>query len=54
MQKYEPHSWWRRKTASGILVLEHGQIIERGTYEELMLIGKRYAELFNLQAEAYR
>jgi len=29
-------------------------VLEEGTHEELLTRGGRYAELFNLQAEAYR
>ena len=32
-----------------ILVLEHGQIIERGTHHELLALGGRYRDLYNRQ-----
>jgi ATP-binding cassette, subfamily B, bacterial len=32
-----------------ILVLEHGEIVERGTHQELLTRGGRYAELYELQ-----
>jgi ATP-binding cassette subfamily B protein len=35
-------------------MLEHGQLIESGTHEELIALDGRYAELFQLQARAYR
>jgi ATP-binding cassette, subfamily B, bacterial len=35
-------------------VLEYGKIRESGSHQELMALNGRYAELFNLQAEAYR
>jgi subfamily B ATP-binding cassette protein MsbA len=30
-------------------VLEHGQIIERGTHHELLALGGRYRDLYNRQ-----
>lgn len=35
--------------ASEILVLEHGEIIERGTHKELLAKNGRYAQLYALQ-----
>jgi hypothetical protein len=37
-----------------ILFLENGRLVEQGTHEELMELGGRYAELFDLQAASYR
>jgi ATP-binding cassette subfamily B protein len=37
-----------------ILLLEHGRLVEQGTHDELMLLGGRYASLFDLQAASYR
>ena len=48
------HRFSTVRLADRILVLEHGQIIENGPHTELLALGGRYAELFNLQAEAYR
>jgi ATP-binding cassette, subfamily B, bacterial len=48
------HRFSTVRLADRIFVLEHGRIIESGGHEELMKLGERYAELFNLQAEAYR
>ena len=38
------------RRADQILVLEHGQIVERGTHEELLKLGGRYFELYTRQA----
>jgi ATP-binding cassette subfamily B protein len=40
--------------ADQILVLDHGRVREMGTHEELMAGADLYAELFTLQADAYR
>lgn len=48
------HRFSTVRQADRIFVLEHGQIIESGTHEELLALDQRYAQLFNLQAEAYR
>jgi subfamily B ATP-binding cassette protein MsbA len=32
-----------------ILALEHGEIVERGTHQELLAKGGRYRELYELQ-----
>jgi ATP-binding cassette subfamily B protein len=48
------HRFSTVRLADRIFVLENGRIIESGGHDELMKLGERYAELFNLQAEAYR
>ena len=48
------HRFSTVRLADRIFVLEHGEIIESGSHQELVGLGGRYAELFNLQAEAYR
>jgi len=35
--------------ADQILVMEHGQIVERGTHEELLFANSRYAEMWQMQ-----
>ncbi|MEU5891309.1 ABC transporter ATP-binding protein [Streptomyces sp. NPDC047461] len=39
------------RAADQILVVEGGQIVERGTHEELLAAGHRYAELYRTQFE---
>ena len=45
---------WDVRNADQILVLEDGEIRERGDHEELLASGGRYAQLFDLQARGYR
>jgi ABC-type multidrug transport system fused ATPase/permease subunit len=37
------------RNANMILVMKHGEIIERGTHDELMELGKEYFELWTKQ-----
>jgi len=48
------HRFSTVRLADRIFVIEHGKIIECGSHKELMQLEGHYAELFNLQAEAYR
>ncbi len=48
------HRFSTVRMADSILVLEQGSVLERGSHDELLRSGGRYAELFNLQAEGYR
>jgi ATP-binding cassette subfamily B protein len=48
------HRFSTVRLANRIIVLEHGTVLEEGTHEALLARGGRYAELFSLQAEAYR
>nr|MBA3805784.1 ABC transporter ATP-binding protein [Acidobacteriota bacterium] len=41
------------RMADKIVVLDQGEIREEGTHEELLRLGGRYAELFQLQAAAF-
>ena len=40
--------------ADTIAVLDGGRLVEHGTHRELMANGGLYAELFTMQARAYR
>ncbi len=42
------------RSADQILVLEHGEIVERGSHRELMALGGRYKELHDTQHEIER
>jgi ATP-binding cassette subfamily B protein len=42
------------RMADRVIVLEHGRVVERGTHDELVAAGGRYARLFELQARGYR
>jgi ATP-binding cassette subfamily B protein len=48
------HRFSSVRMADRILVLADGAVESSGTHEELMAVGGRYAELFELQAEGYR
>jgi ATP-binding cassette subfamily B protein len=48
------HRFSTVRLADRIFVVEHGSIVESGSHYELMELDGRYAQLFNLQAEAYR
>jgi ATP-binding cassette, subfamily B, bacterial len=48
------HRFSTVKSADRIYVLHEGEIVEEGAHDELVANGGRYAELFELQASAYR
>lgn len=54
MALYISHRFSTARMADRIFLLEHGQLREDGTHDELMLLNGQYAELFELQAASYR
>ncbi len=54
MALFISHRFSTVRLADRIFVLDGGIITESGTHEELLTLGGTYAELFNLQAAAYR
>ena len=48
------HRFSTVRMADRILVLDRGTVLEVGSHEELLQMGGRYAELFELQARGYR
>jgi len=48
------HRFSTVRRADKICVVDNGKIIESGNHDELMKLGGRYAQLFELQAKGYR
>ena len=48
------HRFSTVRMAERIVVLRQGRLVEAGTHDELLHEDGLYAELFNLQAAAYR
>ncbi|MEO5646242.1 MAG: ABC transporter ATP-binding protein [Candidatus Paceibacterota bacterium] len=47
------HNFSTVKESTNILVIEHGEVIEQGTHDELYILKGRYAELYELQAKSF-
>jgi ATP-binding cassette subfamily B protein len=54
MALFISHRFSTVRMADRIVVLEAGNIAEEGTHEHLIGMGRRYAEMFELQAASYR
>jgi len=48
------HRFSSVRMADWIVVIADGRVAEAGTHEDLLALGRRYAELFELQAAGYR
>ncbi|MGA7884205.1 MAG: ABC transporter ATP-binding protein [Acidobacteriaceae bacterium] len=48
------HRFSTVRMADRIVVLADGQLAEEGTHQQLMALGGRYAEMFEMQAASYR
>src|SRR5215475_9686250 len=48
------HRFSTVRMADRIVVLENGRIAEQGNHSQLIVLGGRYAEMFELQASSYR
>jgi ATP-binding cassette subfamily B protein len=48
------HRFSTVRMADRIAVLQHGQLAEIGSHEELLAANGLYAELFRLQAQGYQ
>ncbi len=48
------HRFSTVRMADTIAVLEHGRLVQHGSHKDLLASGGLYAELFNIQARAYR
>ena len=48
------HRFSTVRNANKIFVIDNGEIIERGTHEQLLKLGDKYAHMFLTQAEGYK
>ena len=42
------------KFCDRIILMEHGQILEEGTHDELLLKNSKYKEMFEIQSQYYK
>ncbi len=54
MALFISHRFSTVRMADRIVVLAGGRIVEEGNHEQLIALGGRYAEMFELQAASYR
>ena len=48
------HRFASTRFCDRIILLENGQVAEEGSHEQLMELGGRYAELFQVQSRYYQ
>jgi len=48
------HRFSTVRAAAQIIVIHHGEVIERGDHDSLIAEDGQYAHLFNLQARGYK
>jgi len=48
------HRFSTVRMADRIVVLAGGQLVEQGNHQQLIALGGRYAEMFEMQAASYR
>jgi ATP-binding cassette subfamily B protein len=54
MALFISHRFSTVRMAQRIIVLENGSIAEEGSHDQLIALGRNYAEMFELQAASYR
>ena len=54
MALFISHRFSTVRMADRIVVLANGRIAEDGSHQQLMALGGRYSEMFELQAASYR